>query len=998
MRILSICAKLVLLSACFIVYAPTAFSQSISYIIPDIGASGSNTYLEIVGPYNTNGNFGTDGFYTNNPGDLVQVVCANSADSAKIKFGPVVVSWNGKMISTQVFILPGINPNSDDWQQLSSAYRIPIEVLLNGTTYSNPDTFYIVQPQPAIVVSGAAVLGSGGALGIRSRRGAMLVSSLNFQAGANVSVSTADCDPGTAGNQGFLPINVLSMGNVTIAGSATISVNAPGATNPDGGPGGGGGGTESWTNNTTCNGGANPNVAGSGFTGGGTEKYCCTETPGNGTGGVSGCLGCGYGSLNGNPGGEGGASCVDADVGAGGTGHPFGTSGVNGDNPGGEGGGSGWAAFAGGGYASAGTTLSAGSEGMINGNMELIPFAGGSGGCGGVAGPGALRGGGGGGGGALSINAFNSFNLLAAGSVQSNGGTGVNGATNYHGGPGGSGGGILLTGKLNSQGAGSVSVAGGVGGVGGTGQGGNGGAGRARVDGPFATFPAIAPVPGAGSSSNYNGPSTDTSMYVTRSFNLTGTGNGQPVNIYIKAINKQWYLAATITGYTNTWTENIILPCPDTTFLLAAAQQVTSPNTAQYTMEPQWVFSQAAANFLYTTSFFTANFIADTACLYNPTTFTDQSIGSIGPATQWHWNFGDGNASTVQNPSHIYNSSGNYTVTLIASDTADCPDTTSRLILVRALPVVNFTATTVCANQPPTLFTDQSVAAVQWNWSFGDGGSSALQNPTHAYALSGNYTATLIAADVNGCLDTSSNTVSVNPVGTASFTSTNVCYPSAMVFNNTSTGPNVAYGWSFGDGQLSTQQSPSHTYTAAGTYSVTLIAVTANGCGDTIVQTFVVNPKPVAGFKVLPVCDESTSIFIDTSSVSTGAIVSYAWSLGDGTFSLLQNPSHAYAIPGTYQVMEAIQTDSGCVDSFNSEAIVYIKPDAGFSATSPCVGNPVQYTDTTSPAGQIAAFIWSFGDGAVSPIQNPEHLYATAGNYMVREIVSTNNACTDTAH
>jgi len=134
-----------LLTMYFVLSKALLFSQTISYIIPDIGAPGSNTYLEIIGPYNTNANFGTDGIYTDNPGDLVQVVCANAADTSKIKFGPVVVSWNGKMISTQVFVLPGVSPNSDNWQMLSSPYRIPVQVLLNSTTYSNPDTFYIVQ-------------------------------------------------------------------------------------------------------------------------------------------------------------------------------------------------------------------------------------------------------------------------------------------------------------------------------------------------------------------------------------------------------------------------------------------------------------------------------------------------------------------------------------------------------------------------------------------------------------------------------------------------------------------------------------------------------------------------------------------------------------------------------------------------------------------------------------------------------------------------------------
>jgi hypothetical protein len=186
------------------------FAQTISYIIPDIGTTGQSTYIEIIGPYNQDSNFGSDGLYSNNAGDLVRVVCANNADTSKIKIGPVSVSWNGKLISTQVFVMPGLSPNSDNWQALSAAYRVPLQVVLNNITFSNADTFYIVQPQPAIVASGAVNLGGGGLGGIRSRRGAMIVDNLLFNNGANVTVSKTDCDPGTAGNQGFLPLNVIS--------------------------------------------------------------------------------------------------------------------------------------------------------------------------------------------------------------------------------------------------------------------------------------------------------------------------------------------------------------------------------------------------------------------------------------------------------------------------------------------------------------------------------------------------------------------------------------------------------------------------------------------------------------------------------------------------------------------------------------------------------------------------------------------------------------------
>jgi hypothetical protein len=80
---------------------------------------------------------------------------------------------------------------------------------------------------------------------------------------------------------------------------------------------------------------------------------------------------------------------------------------------------------------------------------------------------------------------------------------------------------------------------------------------------------------------------------------LTGTGNGQPVNIYIKSEAGAWQLATTISNYpSNPWSQTITLPGNDSLYFLVAAQQVPNPSIAQYTIEPSWVFSQSAANIL----------------------------------------------------------------------------------------------------------------------------------------------------------------------------------------------------------------------------------------------------------------------------------------------------------------------------------------------------------------------------------------------------------------
>jgi hypothetical protein len=565
---------------------PVPQAANPGYIIPDLGTPGINTYIEIVGPNNGMSLFGIDGVSLNNPGDNVRVVCVRPADTLAVTIGPIVTSWNGRLIATQIFVHDGIAPNSTDWNSLTNQFCIPLSVTVAGSTVLT-DTFYIVQPLAAINSVGAIMLGTGGVNGVRSPRGAMLVSGATF--GGNVGVSTSDCDPSTPGNQGYLPFTLLSTGPVSFGSSSTLSVDANGK---DGGPGGGGGG---------CGDGPTGEVGGSGFTGGGPgETHSRPATGGNGSG-ATGDGAQGGKALNGMPG-------TPADVmlctSAGGTGNPFvaNTGGIgnsslhNGDGPGG-------------GFATAGQTGRAAVVppgfdflgGVANGNPMLVPLMGGSGGGGGnefcnfaPSGPGVTGGGAGGGIAVFSMQRATMHYVVSRGDIGVTSGSGCC----FHGSYGGcgSGGGVLIGAKLASA-FGTEVVTGGVS-PHVHANNGSGGNGRVRVDGPQTTAPVIIP----GTASLYRGPSTDTSSYVPSTFTLTGTGNGNAVNIYVKPSMSDWQLVATVPSYTGpSWSKQITLPPCDTLYYLVAAQQVPNPGTVAETMDAQWVLSQVAANVLHST-------------------------------------------------------------------------------------------------------------------------------------------------------------------------------------------------------------------------------------------------------------------------------------------------------------------------------------------------------------------------------------------------------------
>lgn len=586
-----------------------AFAQpTVSYILPDIGTPNMNTYLEVYAPYNADGTFGPDGISLNNPGDAVRLRLVNPADSSKVIIGPLIISWNGKLISTHIFVRPTLPfpPNSDDWERLSPEFRIPIEVTVNGVR-SNIDTFYIVRPFRFGDKTGnpERVLGAG-SLGKRSRRGAMLVDSMVLAPGT-YTVNTADCDPSTPGNQGYLPFILLAQGVIQSPGGTTVQTNGNGM---NGGPGGGGGAGRS-CDATLVGGGADGSNGGDGYTGGARggrnnkgvpplfDRDNVYKFSGAGSGRNLASQDIGGLSLNGVPGGEAQPNTVESA--GGGTGHPFGLSGTgwNGSNSntitGGYGGGTGQSQSeqgGAGGYGTDGDSPTRSNGGKMHGNKCVVPIAGGSGGASGNPQEvtGGCAGGGGGGGGAIRVAARAVLNV----NFSSVGGLGEDQGTR---GGSGAGGHIGLQAKLNIAAWSSDVRGGGYSTPANTAP--RGGHGRFRYDCPVMQPPTSTNIDG----SLFQGPTTDTQSVVKRVFTLRGSGNGLPVIIFIKPEFGPWTIVdSTIAGYQNTWFLPIDLNDPrifrDSRYYIVGAQRITNPDSRPYLMEPDVVMSQSAANII----------------------------------------------------------------------------------------------------------------------------------------------------------------------------------------------------------------------------------------------------------------------------------------------------------------------------------------------------------------------------------------------------------------
>jgi PKD repeat protein len=395
-----------------------------------------------------------------------------------------------------------------------------------------------------------------------------------------------------------------------------------------------------------------------------------------------------------------------------------------------------------------------------------------------------------------------------------------------------------------------------------------------------------------------------------------------------------------------------------------------------------------------------AGFTATTVCGENLTQFTNTSITSGGIIYEWF--FGDGNTSSDKNATHVYAKGGQYTVRLRLTNSNGCRDSVSQTVTVNPKPIAAFSTSRACAGDPVT-FTDETsvnTGSIQtYQWSFGDGKSSADQNPVHTFATQGSFNVTLIAISDKGCSDTVTQKITVYSVPQIGFSANNVCVGNATQFTNQFVSASYKYVWDFGDGDSSEAVSPAHSYSAGGAYTVTLLVTNSNGCTRTMSKSVTVYDKPVADFSAGDVCLGSEMAFTDKSVFANGTAASWAWSFGDNETSTAQNPAHKYAAPGIYTVTLAVTNSNGCQDVFSKAVIINPMPKAGFQHTEVCLGQPTKFSNLSSiETGSIVNYYWQFGPNPsdTSSAQNPEFTFAEAGSHNVTLTVVSDKGCSAT--
>jgi gliding motility-associated-like protein len=387
--------------------------------------------------------------------------------------------------------------------------------------------------------------------------------------------------------------------------------------------------------------------------------------------------------------------------------------------------------------------------------------------------------------------------------------------------------------------------------------------------------------------------------------------------------------------------------------------------------------------------------------------------GCITPANPTVLKVGRGVADSIQwyrnnNPipganDTVYNvvQTGSYHVTLFSFQGCNLSSTDIN-ITVNPTPVVGFNTNDLvqCFNGHQFNFTNTSTIAfgtMDYSWDMGDASPiQTTRDVSYSYADTGVYTVRLIVTSDQGCIDSVSYTVVVyeSPFSAFDANTRGVCQKiNDFIFTNKSTlgAGFMTWVWDYGDGNTDTTLNGRHYYAQPGTYNVRLTAVTNNGCPNDSTFTVTVFPEPVVGFTEpnAEQCFGNNQFnFINTSTVLTGDM-QYVWYLGDGASTTTRDVTYSYAMPGEYMVKMVARTDSGCVDSIAKNIKIFKYAIADFKVDPVCVNMRLpllNQTINTSPS--VLTYLWEFGNGATSTLENPVYSYPAPGNYNLKLTVS----------
>jgi len=372
-------------------------------------------------------------------------------------------------------------------------------------------------------------------------------------------------------------------------------------------------------------------------------------------------------------------------------------------------------------------------------------------------------------------------------------------------------------------------------------------------------------------------------------------------------------------------------------------------------------------------------------CVNEEIDFFDDSTGTYD---SWRWDFGDGDTSNLQNPSHTYTIAGTYTVSLTVSNACGLDDETKdNYITVSEAPVADFNATPTSGCAPlPVNFTDNSTGSpTSWSWDFGDGDTSNLQNPPHTYTSAGTYTVSLTVSNACGS-DDETKTVTVYALPTVDAGPDEGACIDAAAFDLSGESPSG--GTCSGTGITDANNGTFDPATAGvGLHTITYTYTNGHGCTNSDTKTVTVYALPTVDAGP----DEGACIDAAAFDLSGESPPGGTWSgtgitdVNNGTFD------PATAGVGPHTITYTYTNGHGCTNSDTKTVTVYDKPTATASSNSPiCEGSSIVLT---GGPGEMS-YSWSGPGSWTSSDQNPTRTGATKAMAGTYTLTVTDGGCT----
>ncbi len=347
--------------------------------------------------------------------------------------------------------------------------------------------------------------------------------------------------------------------------------------------------------------------------------------------------------------------------------------------------------------------------------------------------------------------------------------------------------------------------------------------------------------------------------------------------------------------------------------------------------------------------------------------------------------------------------SGSYAVT--TTDSIGCKARKSAYInVVGIAPTPDFTFSAPCATRAID-FTDKShsndnSAINTYEWTFGDGTTSNITNPTHTYKYSGNYSLQLAITCSNGCNNVLKQIVHIDSLPKADFAPTQCCSFTSTQFTDHSVTADSyisSWLWTMNDTTY-TERNPQTTYNTYGEQNVSLTVTTAHGCTDTLNRTINVKQGPKVDFPYSPACINTPIYFTNKTNVAFGLATNYIWTKDTTKFSSQRSPATTFNDTGIYIItLTANQIANNCTSSVSKDINIRPRPRPAIIANDICNGQASTLTGSNNePRSKTSAWIWNIDD--TLPAENGTHIrhqFATNGKHKVMLTIIDSMGCTN---